>query len=194
MELETIGETVASERTEPRGERLDELVPLLYHELRKAAHRQLRARGHMRGDTPTLATTALVGEVYLKLAEQSGARWRDRDHFLAVAAVAMRHILVDRARARTAVKRGGDARPVTLDGDAIGIDEQAELVLEIDDALRSLESLNPRLARLVELRFFGGLSEPEAAGALGVTVRTVQRDWAKARVLLRRELTLVADR
>ena len=166
-------------------EPLDELVALLYDELRGAARRQLRARRRSDDGSPTLATTALVNEAYLKLAEQSRARWHDRAHFLGVAAFAMRHILVDRARARGATKRGGGDRPVSLDADLPAADAEADLVLDIDRALRGLEGYNPRLSRVVELRFFGGLSEDDAAVALGVTVRTVQRDWAKARVLLR---------
>lgn len=169
-----------------RQDALDELVPLVYEELRVIARRHLRAR---RGEREaTLVTTALVNEAYLKLVDQSRAGWRDRAHFLALAAVAMRHILTDRARARVAVKRGGGARPVTLDDHAIASDDAPESLLEIDDALRRLHDVDPRLARVVECRFFGGLSEEEIAEALGVTVRTVRRDWSKARMLLRRAL------
>jgi len=169
-------------------EALDELVPLLYEELRILARRQLRARRHGGMGSPTLATTALVNEAYLKLADQSQARWKDRPHFLALSAVAMRHILVDRARARIAVRHGGGRHRVSLDEESIAADDQPQALLEIDDAVRSLETLNPRLARVVESRFFAGLSEEETAEALGVTVRTVQRDWIKARMLLCRAL------
>jgi RNA polymerase sigma factor (TIGR02999 family) len=167
---------------------LDKLVPGLYEELRASARRQLRARRRDAEGTPTLSTTALVNEAYVKLAEQNRASWRDHSHFLGVAAMAMRHILVDRARSRRTAKRGSGVRPVTLDSDALSVDDQADLVLAIDVALRHLERLNPRLSRVVELRFFAGLSEDEAAEALDVNVRTIQRDWAKARVLLRQAL------
>lgn len=166
--------------TEP----LDELVPLLYDELREVARRQIRRRGLLPGVDATLTTTGLVSEAYLKIAAQTRARWRDRAHFLGVAAVAMRQILVDHARRRVAAKRGGVERPVTLDTDVVVIDDQARVVIEVNDALLELESLNPRLARVVELRFFGGLSEDDVADVLGVNVRTVQRDWVKARMLL----------
>ena len=169
-------------------EALDELVPLLYEELRLLARRQLRARRQNTQGTPTLATTALVNEAYLKLVEQSPARWKDRGHFLALCAVAMRHILVDRARARLASRRGGGHRPVSLDEETVAVEDQPAAILEIDEAVHALESLNPRLARVVESRFFAGLSEEQTAEALGVNVRTVQRDWTKARMLLQRAL------
>jgi RNA polymerase sigma factor (TIGR02999 family) len=165
---------------------LDALVPLVYEELRAIAHRQLGARGGTA--RPSLATTALVNEAYLKLVDQSRAGWKDRAHFLALAAVAMRHVLTDRARARLTLKRGGPQRQVTFEDDAIADDGDPETLLEIDEALRRLATVDARLARVVELRFFGGLSEEEIGEALGVTVRTVQRDWAKARMLLRRSL------
>lgn len=165
---------------------LDTLVPLVYDELRQIAHRHLRRRDS--GDDATLATTALVNEVYLKLADQSGGRWVDRAHFLALASVAMRHILIDRARARLASKRGGERARVTLDEEAMAYDRSPAALLEIEDALTALAATDERLARVVECRFFGGLSEMETAQALGVTTRTVQRDWQKARVLLRRAL------
>jgi RNA polymerase sigma factor (TIGR02999 family) len=169
-----------------RRDALDALVPLVYDELRVIAHRHLAARGGARG--ATLATTALVNEAYLKLVDQSRAGWRDRAHFMALAAVAMRHVLTDRARARVALKRGGERRPVTLDEHAVADDAAPEQLLEVDDALQRLAALDARLARVVELRFFGGLSEEEIAEALGVTVRTVRRDWVKARMLLRHAL------
>ena len=167
-------------------ESIDRLVPVVYRELRAIAHRQL---GRMDGGT--LATTALVNEAYLKLVDQTRAEWRDRAHFLAVASLAMRHILVDRARARRRVKRGGEHVRLTLNEEYIGIDDQPEALLQINEALIALAELEPRLARVVEYRFFGGLTEAETAAALGVTARTVQRDWVKARLLLRR--TLEAD-
>jgi RNA polymerase sigma factor (TIGR02999 family) len=170
-----------------RVECLDELIALLYEELRGVAHRQRRVRMSHRAESPTLTTTTLVSEAYLKMASQS-PRWRDRAHFLSVAGVAMRQIIVDRARKRLADKRGGDVRPITLDADLLEVKDQAELVLQIDDALRSLGAVDRRLAQVVELKFFAGLSEDDTAQSLGVTVRTVQRDWAKARALLRRIL------
>jgi RNA polymerase sigma factor (TIGR02999 family) len=126
----------------------------------------------------------LVHEAYLKLVDQANARWRDRAHFIALASVAMRHVLIDRARARAALKHGGARRQVTLDDDAVAVDDQAESLLEIDDALVKLAAAAPRLARVVECRFYGGLTHEEIAEALGVTVRTVERDWAKARMFL----------
>ena len=163
---------------------LDQLIPLVYNELRAIAHRQLalRARGS------TLSTTALVHETYLKLVDQSRADWRDRAHFLAVASIAMRHVLVDRAKARATLKRGGERRRITLDDSHIAVDDQPDALLQLDGAMNRLAELQPRLARVVECRFFGGLTEDEIAEALGVTVRTVQRDLAKARMLLQREL------
>ena len=163
---------------------INQIIPLVYDELRIIAHRQLavRARGS------TLDTTALVHETYLKLVDQSRADWRDRAHFLAVASLAMRHVLVDRAKARATLKRGGTRRRITLDDTHIAVDDQPDALLQLDEAMTRLANLQPRLARVVECRFFGGLTEEEIAEALGVTVRTVQRDWAKARMLLHREL------
>ena len=140
------------------------------------------------GGNGTLSTTALVHEAYLKLVDQTYAEWTDHGHFLAVASLAMRHVLVDRARERQTLKRGGARQRVTLDEGQIGADDQAEAVLEINDALDRLAAWEPRVVRMVECRFFGGLTETETAEALGLTVRTVQRDWVKARVLLRRAL------
>jgi RNA polymerase sigma factor (TIGR02999 family) len=166
------------------GESLDRLLPLVYQELRSMAHRQLAARG--RGGT--LQTTALVHEAYLKLVDQSRATWRDRAHFLAVASIAMRHVLVDRARARLALKRGGGLRRITFDEREIAVDDQPDALVQLDEALKRLGEVEPRLVRVVECRFFGGLTEEEIAEALGLTPRTVQRDWVKARMMLRRAL------
>ena len=165
-------------------ESLDRLVPQLYGELRAIAHRRIARRP----DGGTLETTGLVHEVYLKLVDQSGVDVRDRAHFLALASLAMRHVLVDRAKARGRLKRGGATGLITFDEERIAVDDQPEALLQLDDALSWLASLEPRLARVVECRFFGGLGESEIAQALGVTERTVQRDWAKARMLLRRAL------
>lgn len=170
------------------GSRLDALIPVLYDELRAVAHRKLMSgRGAGQPDG-TLATTALVNEAYLKLAGTSNHAWVDRPHFLATAALAMRQILVDRARARTSGKRGGGRCSVTLDEEAIALIDEPCALLDIDDALSRLALTAPRLARVVECRFYGGMSEEEIAAALDVTVRTVQRDWVKARMLLRRAL------
>ena len=168
-------------------ESIDRLVPMVYDELRLIAHRHLLRGGHARGDA-TLATTALVNEVYLKLVDQPNGAWHDRGHFLAVASVAMRHILIDRARAHVAAKRGGVRTRVSLDENVLQYDRSPEVLIEIDEALRALTETDARLARVVECRFFGGLSEDETAQALGVTIRTVQRDWKKARALLLRAL------
>ena len=165
-------------------ESLDRLVALLYQELRAIAHQRLSSQP--RGGT--LETTALVHEAYLKIVDQSRADVRDRTHFLALASLAMRHLLVDRAKARATVKRGGAGWHVTLDVENIAVDDQPEALLQLDEALTHLAELEPRLCRVVECRFFGGLTEDEIADALGLTVRTVQRDWAKARVLLQRIL------
>lgn len=170
-----------------RREALDQILPLLYHELRQSAGRELAAR-----PSDTLSTTALVHELYLKLCNASRLDWRDRAHFLGAAAVAMRHILVDRARRRTAEKRGGIHGVVTLDDNvATAGDRQVESLLELHEALDGLAALDARLARMVECRFFGGMTEQETAEVLGVTERTVRRDWTKARGFLYQ--ALVAD-
>jgi RNA polymerase sigma factor (TIGR02999 family) len=163
---------------------VDEAVALAYQELRAIAHRRLLARDH----GGTMSTTALVHEAYIRLADHSRGSWRDQAHFLALASVAMRHVLVDRARERMALKRGGVRRPITLDEAVVAVDDQPDAVLQLDEALERLAEIDPRLGQVVECRFFGGLTESETSDALGVTIRTVQRDWVKARVLLRRML------
>lgn len=168
-----------------RRESLDTLMPIVYEHLRSIARHQLA----IRDGGGTLSTTGLVHEAYLKLVEQSRIAWSDRSHFFALASVAMRHVLVDRARARLAHKREGVLFRVTLDDEQVASNSQPEAVLEINDALDRLALVEPRLAKTVECRFFGGLSEEETAAALGVTERTVQRDWVKARMLLRRALS-----
>ena len=165
-------------------ESLERLVPLLYQQLRVIAHRQLGKRPN----GGTLQTTELVHEAYLKVVAHASSEAPDRAHFLALASLAMRHVLVDRARARKSLKRGGEYGAVTFDEDQIAVDDQPHALLQLDEALTRLAELEPRLARVVECRFFGGLREEEIAAALGVTVRTVQRDWVKARTLLRRAL------
>jgi RNA polymerase sigma factor (TIGR02999 family) len=162
---------------------LDHVFAVTYQELRAIAHRRLAGSGGGRG--ATLSTTALVHEAYLKLADRSGPGWVDRGHFLAVASLAMRHVLVDKARELTTLKRGGARNAITLDDDITAVEAQADAVLQLDDAMERLARYDTRLARVVECRFFGGLSEPETAEVLGLNLRTIQRDWVKARVLLR---------
>jgi RNA polymerase sigma factor (TIGR02999 family) len=164
---------------------IDRLLPVVYDQLHRIAHRALQGErsGH------TLGTTGLVHEAYLKLVDQTRVGWRDRAHFFAVAALAMRRILVDYARRHRRAKRGGGASVVTLDEGVVSLDERAENLVALDEALTRLSELNPRLSRVVECRFFGGLTEEEIAEALGVTTRTVKRDWAKARGWLYQELT-----
>ena len=163
---------------------LDRLMPAVYDELRVIARRQLAGREA----GGTLSTTGLVHEAYLKLVDQSRLAWRDRAHFFALASVTMRHVLVDRARARLARKREGCLRRITLDNELIAAPDQPEAMLHLSDAIDRLAEVEPRLARVVDCRFFGGMSDGEIADALEVTPRTVQRDWAKARMLLRRAL------
>ncbi len=162
-----------------RREAFDQILPLVYHELRRTARRELAVR-----PSDSLSTTALVHELYLKFSRAGRADWRDRAHFLGVASVAMRHILVDRARRRTAEKRGGPNQHVTLDDELIATENRAESLLELHEALDHLARLDERLARVVECRFFGGMTEQETAEALRIAVRTVRRDWIKARGLL----------
>ena len=163
----------------------DRLFELVYGHLRQMAHQALlRER-----DDHTLATTDLVHEAYIRLVDRPGVEWHDSSHFFAVASRAMRNILVDYARRRGAVKRGSAPRRVPLIDDTLSLDEQADTLLALDEALTRLHSLNERLAQVVEYRFFGGLSEEETARALNITDRTVRRDWVKARGWLYRELS-----
>jgi RNA polymerase sigma factor (TIGR02999 family) len=159
-------------------------MPLVYHELRALAHRKLADRGR----AGSLNTTALVHEAYLKLAGSAGPEWRDRSHFFALASRVMRQILVDRARARATLKRGAGGRAVTFDEQELAADQQAHSMLDLDDALARLSAVAPRLVQVVECRFFGGMTDAEIADVLGVTERTVRRDWDKARLLLRSAL------
>jgi RNA polymerase sigma-70 factor, ECF subfamily len=161
----------------------EKLVPLVYQELHRLASRYMRGErsGHL------LQTTALVNEAYLRLHDTNRIRWQDRNHFYAVAARAMRRILVDFARARKQHKRHG-GRQVGLDEAlAIGSDRSADIVA-LDDALTALARLDRRQSQIVELRFFGGLTEPQIAGLLGVSPRTVSSDWRLARSWLLRAL------
>jgi RNA polymerase sigma factor (TIGR02999 family) len=169
---------------------LDELVALLYDELRLLAHHQRR---HWRGDF-TLDTTALIHEAYLKLVDQRRIGVASRSHFLAVAAKAMRHILCNYARDRRRQKRGGGLQPLSLDalratpGQVVFSDEQAEVLTTLDEALRQLERLDRRQSEVVECRFFAGLTIEDTATALGTSPATVKRDWALARAWLYREI------
>ena len=163
---------------------LDRLFALLYEELRSRAHWRLESGG----GGATLNTTALVHEAYLKLAGASGLDLVDRTHFFRVAARAMRQVIVDRARRRLAEKRGGAAQRVDLDPEALAVDDSASEVLALDQALRHLEDRDGELARIVDLRFFGGLSVPETAQVLELSERTVKRRWRTARAILHREL------
>jgi len=161
------------------------LITLVYDELRAMARRELR---HWR-QGQTITTTALVHEAYLKLVDNGATTWDDRSHFFSVAALAMRHILVDAARRRVAKKRGGDEVRITFDELRLGggkrdAEARAVEVLSIDRALTSLSALDGRLSELVELRFFAGLTEEETAEVMGTSERTVRRDWRKARSFL----------
>jgi RNA polymerase sigma factor (TIGR02999 family) len=164
------------------GERgaLERLLPLVYRDLRVRARRQL-AR-HSRGET--LDTTALVHETYLKLVDARTRSYADRAHFLSVASIAMRQILVDHARQNVAQKRGGGMRAETLDPDQLTAPDRDAELLALDEALTKLAQMDERLARTVELRYFGGLSVEETAEVLGVSARTVKRDWRAARAFL----------
>jgi len=163
---------------------LEELMPLVYQQLRRLARSQLaRNKRH-----ETLNTTALVHEAYLKLQGGSAVDWQDRGHFYAICSRTMRRLIVDYARRRGAQKRGGDKAHVTLEPHHAALANEAEAWLAVDRALDVLGSFNERLTRVVECRFFAGLSEEETAEALGVSRRTVQRDWLRARAWLRKEL------
>jgi RNA polymerase sigma factor (TIGR02999 family) len=166
-----------------------ELVPLIYGDLRRAAERLLR--GEQRGHT--LQPTDLVHEGYLKLVGAGMSDARSRRHFIALAARAMRQVLVDHARRRGANKRGAGQVEVRVTNADAGIDVDLAELIALDDALERLGKRNPRLSRVVELRFYAGLSEEEIAGVLGVTTRTVQRDWATARAWLYKELSAATD-
>ena len=163
---------------------LDELVPLVEAELHRLA-RQYMSReraGH------TLQTTALVNEAYLRLAEVHDVRWENRAHFFAIAARIMRRIMIGHARKRQQLKRGGGALRITLDEGAIIADERSAELLALDEALQLLTAKYPRKAQVVELRFFGGLTVPEAAAVLKVDERTVKRDWEFARAWLHQRI------
>jgi RNA polymerase sigma factor (TIGR02999 family) len=164
---------------------LDKLMPLVYDELRRLA------RLYMAGERPdhTLQTTALINEAYLRLADHKEMAWQNRAHFFAVAAQAMRRILVDHARTRDAAKRGGGAPKASLEEAALLAEEQAVELLALDDALGDLARVDPRKSRVVELRYFGGLSVEETAEVLGVSPVTVMREWRAAKAWLLRAIS-----
>ena len=164
---------------------LEKLVPLIYSELRQIAHKCLyRERpGH------TLQTTALVHEAYLKLIDQRDARWQNRAHFFAIASQAMRRILIDNARRHTAAKRGGPAEKLPLDEAANISLEPDPILLPLDEALTKLAEIDPQQSRIVELRFFGGLTIEETAEVMSFSIDTVKREWAMARAWLRQTMS-----
>lgn len=165
---------------------LDLLLPLVYDELRRTASK------YMRRENPThlLQTTALVHEAYLRLVKQRNVPWQTRTQFFAVAAQVMRHILVDHARGVRRAKRGSGAQSVRLDDVAVLSDERADELIAIDCALEHLTAMDPRKGRVVELRYFGGMSVDETAEALKVSSATVAREWRMAKAWLRREITI----
>jgi RNA polymerase sigma-70 factor, ECF subfamily len=162
---------------------LDELIPLVYDELRRLAGRYMRreSRDH------TLQTSALVNEAYLRLVDQKSVEWQNRAHFFGVAAQLMRRILVDHARSRLRAKRGGRAQMVSL-AEQAGMSEEVAEVIALDEALKRLAELDPRKSQLVEMKFFGGLTNEEVAEVLKVTTRTVEREWRKAKAWLNRAI------
>ena len=162
---------------------LDQVFSRVYEEVRRIADAQVRRAG---GEN-TLSTTAVVHEAYIKLAGGAVVEWEDRVHFFSVAARAMRQVLLNHARSHLTKKRGG-GRPLSLDDATIAIDARAAELVEMDTALDRLALLDERLGRVVELRYFGGLSVEETASILGVTDRTIKRDWQTARAFLYREL------
>ncbi|MBX3291777.1 MAG: sigma-70 family RNA polymerase sigma factor [Acidobacteria bacterium] len=164
---------------------LDDLMPAVYRELRRIAHNYMRRQnaGH------SLQTTALINEAYLRLIDSEKVNWQDRDHFFAICSQLMRRILVDSARRRLSQKRGGARMEVTLD-DAVAADVgQHADVVALDYALKRLAALSPRQSQIVEMRYFGGLTEDQIAETLGISARTVRRDWTVARAWLYRELS-----
>ena len=163
---------------------LADVFPLIYDELRRLAQQQLQREP----DGHTLSPTALVHEAYMRLIDYSRMEWQGRAHFMAVAATAMRRILVDHARGHRSAKRGGMLKRISIDDVELGTEDRAELLIAIDDALGRLKEIDPRQAQVVECRFFGGMTEEETAEALGIGLRTAKRDWAKAKVWLHREI------
>ena len=163
---------------------LDRVFPFVYDRLRAIAHAHLGQDGEGR----TVSTTALVHEAYLKLIDADRLEWQDRVHFFSLASRAMRQILIDYARRYSSAKRGGELQRVDLDDVQIAVADRADTLVSLDAALSRLAEMSPRLAQVVELRFFGGLTVEDTAKVLGMTDRTVRRDWIKARGWLHNEL------
>jgi RNA polymerase sigma factor (TIGR02999 family) len=170
-----------------RGRRaaLDELLPLVYGELKRIAGKHMK-RQHRREHT--LQTTALVHEAYLKMVNQADARWENRVHFFAVAARVMRHILIDHARARVSEKRGGEFEKLSLDEAFCLSDGKSAELLALDDALKTLAEMDEQKAKIVEMRYFGGMSNEEIAAALGIGTATVTRAWRTTRAWLQTQI------
>ena len=163
---------------------LSKVMPIAYDELRRLARHYLRRE--RAGDS--LQATALVNEAYVRLAKEHAAGWKNRAHFCAIAAGSMREILVERARARNALKRGGSRVRVTIGDDLAAGTGKSIDILALDEALEKMAAMDPELSRIVELRFFGGLTVEESADVLGVSAATVKRDWSLAKAWLKREL------
>ena len=163
----------------------EELVPLVYPELKRIARRYMRRES----SDHTLQTSALINEAYMRLVDQKEVEWKDRGHFFAVAAQVMRHILIDHARRYTYTKRGAGAQHVELDSVAVVSNERAAEFVALDEALKGLTEIDPRKSRIVELRFFGGLTVGETAEVIGVSAITVKREWRSARAWLLREIS-----
>jgi RNA polymerase sigma factor (TIGR02999 family) len=164
---------------------LDRLMPLVYDELRRIAGRYMKRER----SEHTLQTTALVNEAYLRMVDQKNVDWQNRAHFFAVAASVMRHLLVDHARARGRVRRGADPQQVSLDEAALISEQKGEEMIALDEALTKLAAIDARKVKIVELRYFSGLSAEETATVLGVSEITVKREWLKAKAWLYRELS-----
>jgi RNA polymerase sigma factor (TIGR02999 family) len=173
-----------SELTQGNQEAAEKLIPVVYDELKRLA------RAYMRRERPdhTLQTTALVHEAYLKLVRQQAVNWQGRSHFFGIAAQLMRRILIDHARGHLRKKRGGENVVLPLDEALVFSPEHSEELVRLNDALERLSKLDPRQGKIVELRFFGGLSVEETSEFLGVSAKTVKRDWAVAKVWLHSEL------
>lgn len=183
MEGPAVTELLAAHRAGDE-KALDRAFVFVYDDLKRAASAQLR-----RNSTPTLNTTGLVNEAYLRLVESTRTAPTDRAHFLALAARAMRYIIIDYARRRSAAKRGGGVYHLRLDDDVeVAVESQAQQLLVLDEAIRSLSEIDERLVRIVECRFFTGMTESETAEALEMSLSTVKRDWKRAKAWLAEEM------
>lgn len=171
-------------------EALDRLMPLVYDELRRIARRSRRKNP----SGNTLQTTDLINEAYLKLVGKDGIDWQDRAHFFAVASRVMRFLLIDNARSKRYVKRGGGVEQISLDDTAIVAPERSQEILDLDAALESLAGIDERKSRIVEMRYFAGMNIEEMAEVLGVSEVTVKREWARAKAWLYREMNRSGDR